>query len=79
LYWSIYSIFVDDQSVIKIKDKTKTIDEQLKEDTNLPAFDDNIKCERLHGLWLLVCCHFQRDQRCGMLNIHSSEVLTSVD
>jgi hypothetical protein len=64
----IQTLFVDDQSVIKIKDKTKTIEEQLKEDTNLPVFDDNIICERLHGLWLLVCCHYQRDQRCGMLN-----------
>lgn len=25
-----------------------------------------IKCERLNGIWILVCCHFQRDQRCGM-------------
>jgi len=53
--------------LLKIKDKTKTIEEQLKEDTNLPAFDDNIRCERLHGLWILVCCHFQRDQRCGTI------------
>jgi len=63
----IQTLFVDDQSVIKIKDKTKTIEEQLKEDNNLPSFDDNIKCERLHGLWLLVCCHYQRDQRCGVI------------
>jgi hypothetical protein len=62
----IQTLFVDDQSVIKIKDKTKPIEEQLKEDNNLPVFDDNIKCERLNGLWLLVCCHYQRDQRCGM-------------
>jgi hypothetical protein len=61
----IQTLFIDDQSVIKIKDKTKSIEEQLKEDTNLPALDDNIKCERLNGLWLLVCCHYQRDQRCG--------------
>ncbi|CAF1282827.1 unnamed protein product, partial [Rotaria sordida] len=60
----IQTLFVDDQSVIKIKDKTKTIEEQLKENNNLPSFDDNIRCERLHGLWLLVCCHYQRDQRC---------------
>ncbi|CAF0748890.1 unnamed protein product [Adineta ricciae] len=63
----IQTIFVDDQSVIKIKDQTKSIEEQLKEDSNLPTFDDNIKCERLHGLWLLVCCHYQRDQRCGVI------------
>jgi hypothetical protein len=61
----IQTLFVDDQSVIKIKDQTKTIDEQLKEDSNLPVFDDYIECERLNGLWLLVCCHYQRDQRCG--------------
>ncbi len=44
----IQTLFIDDQSVIKIKDQTKTIEEQLKEDTNLPVFDDNITCERLH-------------------------------
>ncbi|CAF4766898.1 unnamed protein product, partial [Rotaria sp. Silwood2] len=60
----IQTLFVDDQSVIKIKDKTKTIEEQLKEDNNLPAFDDNISCHRLPGLWVLVCCHYQRDRRC---------------
>ncbi|UJR22237.1 hypothetical protein I4U23_025298 [Adineta vaga] len=63
----IQTLFVDDQSVIKIKDKTKSVEEQLKEDNNLPTFDENIKCERLHGLWLLVCCHYQRDQRCGVI------------
>ncbi|CAF3747164.1 unnamed protein product [Adineta steineri] len=63
----IQTLFVDDQSVIKIKDKTKTIDEQLKESNNLPTFDDNIHCERLHGTWLLVCCHYQRDIRCGVI------------
>lgn len=64
----IQTIFVDDQSIIKIKDKTKPIDEQLKQqDVNLPSFDENIKCERLNGLWLLVCCHYQRDQRCGVI------------
>jgi len=62
----IQTLFVDDQSVIKIKDKTKTIEEQLNENNNLPVFNDNIKCERLHGLWILVCCHYQHDQRCGM-------------
>ncbi|CAF2712854.1 unnamed protein product [Rotaria sp. Silwood2] len=63
----IQTLFVDDQSVIKIKDKTKTIEEQLKEDNNLPAFDDNISCHRLPGLWVLVCCHYQRDRRCGVI------------
>jgi hypothetical protein len=64
----IQTLFVD-QSVIKIKDKTKTIEEQLKQDDiNLPSFDDHIECERLHGVWILVCCHYQRDQRCGMLD-----------
>jgi hypothetical protein len=62
----IQTLFVDDQSVVQIKDKTKPIDEQLKANTNLPAFDEDIQCERLNGLWILVCCHFQRDQRCGM-------------
>lgn len=61
----VQTLFVDDQSVIKIKDQAKTIDAQLKEDRNLPVFDDNIECERLPGVWLLVCCHYQRDQRCG--------------
>ncbi|CAF1148563.1 unnamed protein product [Adineta steineri] len=65
----IQTLFVDDQSVIKIKDKTKTIDEQLKESNNLPTFDDSIHCERLHGTWLLVCCHYQRDIRCGVIGL----------
>jgi len=64
----IQTLFVNDQSVIKIKDQTKTIEEQLKQDNNLPVFNEEIQCERLHGLWLLVCCHHQRDQRCGMFN-----------
>jgi len=64
----IEKLFVNDQSIIKLKDKTKTIEEQLKDDSNLPVFYEEIKCERLHGLWILVCCHYQRDQRCGMLN-----------
>jgi len=63
----IQTLFVEDHSVIKIKDKTKTIDEQLKEEANLPVFDENIKCERMNGLWLLVCCHYQRDERCGVI------------
>ena len=65
----IQTLFVEDQSIIKIKDNTKTIEEQLKENNNnLPNFDNNIKCERLYGIWLLVCCHYQRDPRCGTLN-----------
>lgn len=61
----IQTLFVDDRSIIQIKDKTRSIDEQLKVDVNLPVLADNIKCERLNGLWLLVCCHLQRDERCG--------------
>jgi hypothetical protein len=69
----IQTLFVDDQSIIKIKDKTVAIEEQLKnQDINLPSFGDDIKCERLHGLWILVCCHYQRDQRCGMLDLYST-------
>jgi hypothetical protein len=49
-------LFLNDQS---IKDKTKTIENQL---------NGEIKYERLNGLWILVCCHYQRDQRCGMSN-----------
>ena len=64
----IQTLFVEDQSIIKIKDNIKTIEEQLKENNNLPNLDDNIKCERLHGIWFLVCCHYQRDLRCGTLN-----------
>jgi hypothetical protein len=64
----IQTLFVDDQSIIKIKDKTKTIEEQLKQEVNLPVINDDIKCEKLDGLWILVCCHYQRDQRCGMSN-----------
>ena len=61
----IQTLFVDDQSVIQIKDKAKSVDEQLKVVQNLPVFDGDIKCERLNGLWILVCCHYQRDKRCG--------------
>lgn len=68
----IQTLLVDDQSVIKIKDKTKSIEEQLKEESNLPVFDDNITCERLPGVWILACCHYQRDQRCGMFNYLST-------
>ena len=61
----IQTLFVDDQSVIQIKEKNKSIDEQLREQKNLPVFDAPIHCERLQGVWILVCCHFARDQRCG--------------
>jgi len=62
----IEKLFIFDQSIIKIKDKTKTIEEQLKENNHLPEFHEEIQCERLDGLWILVCCHLQNDQRCGM-------------
>jgi len=62
----IEKLFVNDQSIIKLKDKTKTIEEQLKENNHLPEFHEEIQCERLDGLWILVCCHLQNDQRCGM-------------
>ena len=65
----VRTLFVDDQSTIKIKDKSKTIEEQLKEESNLPVFDEPIHCERLNGVWILVCCHLQRDQRCGRWNV----------
>lgn len=61
----VQTLFVDDQSVIQIKDKTKPIEEQLKQNANLPVLQENVKCERLNGLWILACCHYQRDQRCG--------------
>ena len=64
----IQTLFVNDQSIIKIKNTTKSIEEQLKENNHLPIFEKEIKCERLHGLWLLVCCHYQRDKRCGMFH-----------
>ncbi|CAF4980938.1 unnamed protein product [Rotaria sp. Silwood1] len=63
----VQKLFVNDQSIIKIKDKTKTIEEQLKQNNHLPVFYENVKCEKLHGLWILVCCHYQRDQRCGVI------------
>lgn len=63
----VEKLFINDQSVIKIKDKTKSIDEQLKENKTLPVFNESITCEKLHGLWILVCCHQQRDERCGKL------------
>jgi len=64
----IEKLFINDQSIIKIKDKTKTIEEQIKENNYLRKFQQNIQYEKLNGLWILVCCHYQRDQRCGMLN-----------
>jgi hypothetical protein len=60
-------LFINDQSIIKIKNKTKTIEEQLKENNHLPKFHQEVQYEKLHGLWILVCCHQQHDQRCGML------------
>ncbi|CAF1048113.1 unnamed protein product [Adineta steineri] len=63
----IDKLFVKDQSVIEIKHKTKTIEQQLEENNNLPVFSEQITCERLQGLWVLVCCHNQRDQRCGVI------------
>ncbi|CAF4209506.1 unnamed protein product, partial [Rotaria socialis] len=60
----VQKIFVNDQSIVKIKDKTKSIEEQLQQNSDLSVSYDNIKFERLHGLWILVCCHYQRDQRC---------------
>ena len=35
----------------------------------LPKFLPEIQCERLTGLWILVCCHSQRDERCGKKKI----------
>lgn len=65
----IEKLFVSDQSIIQIKNQPKTIDEQLKERRNLPIFDSsNISVQRLDGVWILVCCHAQRDQRCGKKN-----------
>ena len=61
----IDKLFVHDPSIIKIRNKTKVIEEQLTDDNDLPVFYDNIKCTKLFGLWILVCCHYQRDRRCG--------------
>jgi hypothetical protein len=62
----VEKLFINDQSIIKIRNKIKPIEEQLKEHNPLPDFQGEIQCERLNGLWILVCCHHQRDQRCGM-------------
>jgi hypothetical protein len=54
----VEKLFINNQSIIK----TKTIEEH----NHLPNFQSDIQCERLNGLWILVCCHYQRDERCGM-------------
>lgn len=61
----IQRLFVDDQSNIQIREKTRSIEEQLKGNVHLPMLGETIQCERLNGLWLLVCCHYKRDERCG--------------
>ncbi|CAF0801503.1 unnamed protein product [Didymodactylos carnosus] len=69
----IQVLFVDDQSIIKIKDKQNSVTNQLAElnqsnkmTTNfIPALAD-IQHERLTGVWLLICCHKTRDERCGV-------------
>lgn len=58
-------LFVNDQSIIQVKGATKSIEEQLQAHSPLPNLPAEFHCERLTGLWILVCCHFQRDQRCG--------------
>lgn len=64
----IEKLFVQDQSLIEIKNQNRTIAEQLKEQRPLPILpQSNVTVERLNGVWILVCCHFQRDQRCGQL------------
>jgi hypothetical protein len=66
----IQTLFVDDRSTIQIKNPITTIEEQLQQGNPLPTFNENILCERLNGVWILVCCHYQRDQRCGKLLRH---------
>lgn len=63
----VEKLFVQDQSIIEIK-----IDEQLRIEKPLPKFSGRIQCERLTGLWILVCCHSQRDERCGKMNTQLS-------
>ena len=38
----------------------------IQEHQPMPTFQENIQCERLNGIWILVCCHSKRDERCGM-------------
>lgn len=65
----VEKLFVQDPSIIQIKNSSRTIDEQH----SLPKFSaSQIQCERLTGLWILVCCHSQRDERCGKTHIRSS-------
>lgn len=47
----------------------QTTDEQRQIPSPLPKFSSEIHCERLTGLWILVCCHSQRDERCGKKKI----------
>lgn len=64
----VEQLFVNDQSVIKYKDQTKTIEEQIKQNNSLSKLNPKIKYEKLNGHWVLVCCHTQCDQRCGKFN-----------
>jgi hypothetical protein len=56
----IQRLFVNDKSTMKIK--------AIEDNNHLPIFDEDIRCERLHGFWMLVCCHTQRDERCGIFD-----------
>ena len=44
----------------------KTTKDQIKQNNHLPNFSKEIQFERLNGIWILVCCHNQHDERCGM-------------
>ena len=56
-----------------VNDQTKNIEEHRL----LPDFQGDIQCERLNGLWILVCCHQERDQRCGMFEGTCAENIIS--
>ncbi|CAF0734320.1 unnamed protein product [Adineta ricciae] len=59
----IEKLFVKDESIIPIKDKTKPNERHHV----LPVLSEGIRCERLNGVWMLICCHYQHDQRCGIV------------
>jgi hypothetical protein len=56
----VEKLFINDQSILQTKN--------IEEYNHLSEFDGEIQCERLNGLWILVCCHQQRDERCGIFN-----------
>ena len=53
----VEKVFINNPSIMKRK--------SVEEDNLSVHLPQDIHCEKLSGLWILVCCHYQRDERCG--------------